>query len=155
MRALSLAFALIVAAPVWASPAAAGSDRAEPAPSNAPFRVMLVSNSAAAQRAAAKLSALARQPAPAKLSKADLRLYSEHTKWLAESAARLASIHGHMEQVLAKGDKAPITEVATTNMELVNARDAIEAEAKRFNGLSKTPARSRHVSALIALRADK
>ena len=35
-----------------------------------------------------------------------------------------------MERVWRRATKALITEVATTNMELVNARDAIEAEAE-------------------------
>ena len=91
---------------------------------------------------------------PAKLSKTEAKLYAEHTKWLSESAARLAGVHAKMEQVLAKGDKAPITEVATTNMELVNARDAIEADAKRFIGLAKA-AKPRHASALSAVRSEK
>lgn len=150
MRALFVAFALLAAVPTWATPAAAESETEAP-PSAAPFRAKLEMNATAARRASQKLAALAKQPAPAKLSRAEARLYAEHTKWLAGSAARLASVHARMEQVLAKGNRAPITEVATTNMELSNACDAIEAEAKRFNALPK-PARSRHASALSALR---
>lgn len=150
MRSIFLALALVVAVPAWAIPAAARNAVAEAAPSNAAFRVVLASNAAAAQRASVKLTALAKQPAPKKLSKAERHLYTEHTKWLTDSAARLAAVHSHMRQVLAKGEKAPITEVATANMELVNARDAIEAEAKRFNGLAKA-AKARHESALLAV----
>lgn len=155
MRPFFLAIAVLVAVPAWAAPATArGHDTGEVAPSNGAFRVALISNAAAARRASQKLATLARQPAPAKLSKPELRLYAEHTKYLSESAARLASVHAKMEQVLAKGDKAPITEVATTNMELVNARDAIEADGKRFAGLAK-PAKPRHVSAMSAVRSEK
>lgn len=154
MRPLFVAFALIVAVPAWATPASADGEMGEAAPSAAPFRAKLEMNAAAARRASQKLAALARQPAPAHLSKSEARLYAEHTKWLSGSAARLASVHAKMEQVLAKGNRAPITEVATTNMELSNTRDAIEAEAKRFNGLAKS-ARPRHASALTAVRESK
>jgi hypothetical protein len=146
--------ALAIAIPAWASPASAGHESAEAAPSNGPFRAKLQMNAIAARAASQKLAALAKQPAPPKLSKVELRLYAAHTKWLNDSAARLASVHARMEQVLAKGDHAPITEVATMNMELVNARDAFEAEARRFNGLAKS-ARPRHASALVAVRDAK
>jgi hypothetical protein len=152
MRGVFVAVALMMAVPAWAPPAIAAHEAAEPKPSNAPFRLVLQNNAGAARRASQKLAALAKQPAPAKLSTAERRLYADHTKWLNDASVRLAGIHARMEQVLAKGEKAPITEVATTNMELVNARDAIEAEAKRFNGLAK-PAKGRHASALAAVRA--
>jgi hypothetical protein len=154
MRAVFFAMALALAVPAWASPASAGHDTAEPAPANGPFRAKLQMNAIAARAASQKLAALAKQPPPAKLSKVELRLYAAHTKWLNDSAARLASVHARMEQVLAKGDRAPITEVATMNMELVNARDAFEAEARRFNGLPKA-ARARHASALAAIHEAK
>jgi hypothetical protein len=148
MRRLVVILALALAAPVWAAPAMADDVPA----SNGPFRAKLVDNAALARRASAKLAQIAHQPAPKKLSKADQRAYAQQTKWLEGSAARLASMHAKMEAILAKGERAGITEVATTNMEFVNVRDEIEAEGKR---ISTTAARPRLAAAITVVRADK
>lgn len=121
---------------------------------NAPFRAKLVTNAAVARRAATTFASIAKQPAPASLSAADKKRYADHSKWLTDSAARLNAVHERMQLVLAKGDKSPVTEVATTNMEFVNLRDAIEAESKRFASLPKA-ASSRHTTAMSAVRAEK
>jgi hypothetical protein len=126
------------------------ADDAAAIASNAPFRAKLIDNAALARRASAKLAHIAHQPAPKKLSKADQRAYAQQTKWLEGSAARLASMHAKMEAILAKGDRAGITEVATTNMEFVTIRDEIEAEGKRIAG-----ARPRFTAAITVVRADK
>lgn len=157
MRAVLVVLSLFIATPVMAYPRVyARSDKTEAPtpPANAPFRAKLVGNAKVAQHAASTLASVAKQPAPASLSAADKKRYSEHSKWLADSAARLSVVHERMQKVLAKGDKAPATEVATMSMEFVNVRDALELEARRFADLAK-PARARHATAMTAVRADK
>ena len=120
----------------------------------APFRAKLVSNAALVRRAASTFSMAARQPAPAKLSGDQRKLYDEHTKWLADGANRLGALHTQMEGVLAKGLKAPVTELAQMNMQFLTLRESIEAESRRFNELVPA-ARPRHATAMTAIRADK
>jgi hypothetical protein len=122
-------------------------------PTNAPFRAKLVSNAALVRRAASTFSTVAKQPAPPKLSGDQRKLYDEHTKWLADGASRLGTLHTQMETVLAKGTKAPATELAQMNMQFLTLREAIEAESRRFNELAA--ARARHAAAMNAIRAEK
>lgn len=143
MRAILVAIALFVTVPVMSAPAFAG-ETSEVA-TNAAFRLKLVENAASARRASGRLAILAKQPAPAKMSASDRRLYGEQSKWLSDSAGKLASVHARMSQVLAKGDRAGVTEIATTSMELVTLRDQITAESKRFKSLK------RNASAVSAL----
>lgn len=131
-----MAIALFVAAPVMSAPAFAG-ETSEQAAASAPFRLKLAENAVVARRASGRLAALAKQPAPAKMTASGRRLYAEQSKWLSDSSGKLASVHARMEQVLAKGDHAGVTEIATTSMELVNLRDQITAESKRFSSLKR------------------
>ncbi|MBX3233217.1 MAG: hypothetical protein KIT84_20710 [Labilithrix sp.] len=145
-----MALTLLVATPAWAYPrVATETTTAE----NAPFRAKLILNASIARRAATTLRSIAKQQAPAKLSATEKKRFAEHSKWLSDSAAKMEAVHERMQKVLAKGDKAPATEIATMSMEFVNLRDAIEAEARRFADLK--PAAARHAAAMNAVRAEK
>jgi hypothetical protein len=152
---LFTASGLIVAADVQAARPPRGTPEAQKVdPSNAPFRAKLVSNAALVRRAASTFSSVAKQPAPPKLSGDQKKLYDEHTKWLADGASRLGVLHTQMDAVLAKGTKAPATELAQMNMQFLTLRESIEAESRRFTELVAA-ARARHAAAMTAIRADK
>jgi hypothetical protein len=122
--------------------------------SNAPFRAKLVTNAVLVQRAAGSFSSAAKQPAPPKLSADQRKLYAEHTKWLEANATKLSTLHSQMDVVLAKGSKAPATELALMNMQFVTLCEAIELESRRFAELA-VAARNRHTVAMSAIRNQK
>jgi hypothetical protein len=145
----------LVAAVATAVPARA--EDPQPAASSAqaaPFRAKLVSNVARARKAATAFASVAKQPPPKNLAPADRKLYEEQSRWLAEAAARFTAVRTQMDAVLAKGQKAPATEIAQMSMQLLQLEDAVVAESRRFDKLS-AQARARHEAPLKAMRDEK
>ena len=134
--------------------AAQRAEATSPSTSTAPFRAKLVSNAALVRRAASTFSNAAHQPAPAKLSTEQRKRNNEHTRWLTGGATRLGALQLQMDVVLAKGLKAPATELAQTNMSYLTLRETLESESRRLGELMPA-ARARHALAMTAIRGDK
>ena len=141
MRRLLATFLLVCAL----APAA----YAEEPMSAAPFRAKVVANVALAKRGSTSLSSIAKQAPPKTLSADERKAWTEQSKVLASGASRLAALKLRMDAVLSKS-KAPASELAQVNLELVNAQQEIEkASSSQATGAAT---KARHDAAMKALR---